>query len=150
MRVTMLLCDHAQVADGKLFISGGGWTVTTAGGAPMGVAVLIEVPWDRTNRDITFSLELRDGDGNAVLAQQPGGGPAPISLAGDFQVGRPPGIAPGSSLAVPLAVNLPPPPLEPNKRYMWVLELDGVTSTDWSLPFATRHYDTLQMPGYGG
>ncbi len=26
MRATMILADHAQVADGKLFISGGGWS----------------------------------------------------------------------------------------------------------------------------
>jgi hypothetical protein len=144
----MLLCDHAQVAEGKLFVSGGGWTVTTAGQAPMGVAVLIQVPWDRSNRDITFALTLRDSDGNPVIGQVIDGVPTPISLQGDFQVGRPPGVAPGSSLAVPLAVNLPPPPLEPGKRYEWTLELDGDSHEDWTLPFSTRPHNPLQLPGF--
>ena len=26
MRATMMLADYAQIADGKLFISGGGWS----------------------------------------------------------------------------------------------------------------------------
>ena len=30
----MMLADHAQVADGKLFISGGGWSACGAEGLP--------------------------------------------------------------------------------------------------------------------
>ena len=48
MKATMMLADHAQIADGKLFVSGGGWTWITAG-SPFGIALLMEVPWDRLN-----------------------------------------------------------------------------------------------------
>ena len=43
MRVTMMLADHAQVADGKLFISGGGWSYSGPGHTPCAVAVIFHV-----------------------------------------------------------------------------------------------------------
>jgi len=42
MKVTMLLCDAVQVADGKLYILGGGWSIIGRPG-PSAVAVKIEV-----------------------------------------------------------------------------------------------------------
>src|SRR6202012_4382160 len=57
MRVTMMLADHAQVADGKLFISGGGWSVCGPGPVACGVAVLFHIPWQHTNEKIARSEE---------------------------------------------------------------------------------------------
>ena len=45
MRATMMLADYAQVADGKLFISGAGWSTCAPGPAPCSVAVIFHVPW---------------------------------------------------------------------------------------------------------
>jgi len=56
----MMLADHAQVADGKLFISGGGWSVCGPGPVACGVAVLFHIPWQRTNEKISFTLKLLD------------------------------------------------------------------------------------------
>ena len=50
LRVTMLLADSAQVADRKLYVLGGGLSVIGPRPQPMGVAIRIEVPWDRATR----------------------------------------------------------------------------------------------------
>ena len=45
-KATLLLADSAQVAEGKLYIIGGGWTVIGLG-TPSAVAVYVSVPWDQ-------------------------------------------------------------------------------------------------------
>ena len=138
MKVTMMLADHAQVAEGKLFIAGGGWTVTGPGPVPFAIALYIEVPWDRTNTKHTFKLELLDADGEPV-AVETAEGAQPILGQGEFEVGRPAGLKPGTPVAIPLAFGFPsPPPIPPGGRYVWQLSIDGETDEDWRLTFATR------------
>lgn len=86
----MMLCDHAQVADGKLYISGGGWSFTGPVPSPSAIAIKIDVPWDRTNDQIHLLLRLLGQDGEPVMQDGPIG-PQPIQLEADFEVGRPPG-----------------------------------------------------------
>ena len=43
----MLLCDHAQAAEGKLNIIGGGWSVCGPAPTPFGIAILFQIPWDQ-------------------------------------------------------------------------------------------------------
>jgi hypothetical protein len=94
MDVTMLLCDRAQVAEGKLYVLGAGWSLTGAGFPfPCEVAVLIEVPWTATNEKHDFVLKLLNDDGEAVEL-----GPGAVEIQGQFEVGRPPGVKPGSAL----------------------------------------------------
>jgi uncharacterized protein DUF6941 len=95
MEVTMLLCDRAQVAEGKLFVLGAGWNVVGAGFPfPCEVAVLIEVPWTATNEKHDFVLTLRNEDGELVDRGDGNG----IEIQGQFEVGRPPGVKPGSAI----------------------------------------------------
>ena len=54
----MMLADHAQVADGKLFISGGGWSACPPGPTPCAVAVIFHVPWQETDEKVSFTLRL--------------------------------------------------------------------------------------------
>jgi hypothetical protein len=137
IRVTMILADYAQVADGKLNLVGGGWSYCGPNVAPFAVAMIIEVPWHLTNRQHHFKLELIDQDGNPVLAP-PEDGP-PVLMEADFEVGRPPGSQVGTAFPMPVAVNLsPPPPLPPGRRFEWRLEINGQTDEDWRLGFATR------------
>src|ERR1700755_974980 len=101
MRVTMMLADHAQVADGKLFISGGGWSVCGPGPVACGVAVLFHIPWQHTNEKIAFTLKRREEDGAPV--SQPGpGGAQEVRAGGQFEAGRPAGLAPGTEINVPV------------------------------------------------
>src|SRR6266567_3613182 len=88
MRVTMLLCDAAQVADGKLFVLGGGWSITGATMGPSAIALKLEVPWDQTNVAHHWELYLVDADGRPVTIQTDDGQQA-IEVRGDFEVGRP-------------------------------------------------------------
>src|SRR5205085_2278254 len=75
MRVTMLLCDAAQVADGKLFVLGGGWSITGAQMGPSAIALKLEVPWDQTDVAHHWELYLVDADGRPVTIQTDDGQP---------------------------------------------------------------------------
>jgi hypothetical protein len=89
MRVTLMLADSAQVSEGKLFILGGGWSVTGPP-APSAIAMLVEVPWDQTNRRLEWRLELVDSDGYPVMTPDGEGGETAIVMGGEFEVGRSP------------------------------------------------------------
>ena len=55
-----MLCDHAQVANGKLFINGGGISRFFGPGLPPGtsIALLLLVPWEQTNAPIQLEFTL--------------------------------------------------------------------------------------------
>jgi|ERR1700744_4013110 hypothetical protein len=136
MRATMILADHAQVADGKLFISGAGWSMCGAGAAPCAVAVIFHVPWQETDRRTSFSLRLVDADGRPVF--QPGAQDGmPVQVNGHFDPVQPPEAAPGAEVNVPVGFNIVLQ-LEPFTRYSWVLEVEGRTEDSWQVTFATR------------
>lgn len=137
MKVTMMLADAAQAAEGKLNVLGGGWSITGPQPCPSAIALLIEVPWDRCNAEHKFRLELVDSDGNPVFVPTPTGD-APQVIEGGFEVGRPPGVKPGTPMSVPLAINMGPQPIPPGGRYEWRLTVDGEAREDWTLPFSTR------------
>lgn len=139
----MLLADYVQVADGKLTVVGGGWSLTGPAPTPFGIAILVHVPWDQANRRHVLRLELLDADGQPVLVPAEDGGEAPIVFFDDleFEVGRPAGIKPGTPLEMPLAVNSGPLPLAPGARYEWRLSIDGEVDDDWRLGFSVRGED---------
>jgi hypothetical protein len=145
MKVTMVLADYATVAEGKLTIVGGGWSLTGPDPQPFGIAILIHVPWDQANRKHLLRLELVDADGSsvAVPVDEDGGGEQAIVFFDDveFEVGRPPGIKPGTPLELPVAVNSGPLPLEPGERYVWRLSIDGQSDEDWQVGFSVRSVD---------
>ena len=146
MKATLLLADFAQVAEGKLTVVGGGWSVTGPEPTPFAIAILVQVPWDQANVRHTLRLELLDADGNAVTIETDEGEEEPILFCDDlvFEVGRPPGLKPGTPLDFPLAVNSGPLPFEPGGRYEWRLSIDGRSDEDWRLPFTTRDEDELE------
>jgi hypothetical protein len=101
----MMVADGAQAVGGKLYVLGGGWShlfVSQLPGKPLtpfAVALGLRVSYDLTNRRFTFTLEVVDADG-----QQIGEPPA----AGEFEVGRPPGLRPGTSQTVVFAIVVAP------------------------------------------
>ena len=133
----MILCDSAQAVEGKLYILGGGWSMTGPDPAPMAVAVKIEVPWNEANRHHQFSLELRTQDGLPFSVDGPFG-EQPVQIVGDFEVGRPPGLVEGMALDTTFAINVQPLPLPPGQRFEWRLLIDGKTQPDWHVAFLTR------------
>jgi hypothetical protein len=140
MKATMLLADYAVVSDGKLTIVGGGWSQTGPEPASFGIGLLIQVPWDQANTRHQFSVELVDADGVPVSFDTDEGEDQPVAFGGEFEVGRPPGLKPGTPLDFPVAVNSTPLPLDAG-RYEWRLTIDDEARTDWTLPFTVRGED---------
>jgi len=133
----MLLADYAVVSDGKLTIVGGGWSQTGPEPASFGIGLLIQVPWDQANTPHVFSVELLDADGVSVTFETDQGEDQAVAFSGHFEVGRPPGLKPGTPLDFPVAVNSTPLPLEPG-RYEWRLTIDDEARQDWTLAFTVR------------
>jgi hypothetical protein len=100
MDATVLLCDFAEAVNGKLYVMGGGWNLLFAPDQPanMSLAVVLAVDWNETNQRKRLTVELLDANGDPFEV----GGNA-VVLNSEFEVGRPPGIKPGTSLNTPLA-----------------------------------------------
>ncbi|WP_425484494.1 DUF6941 family protein [Haloechinothrix aidingensis] len=117
--VKLILCDHAVTdSSSKVHMLGAGWDVTSTPTKPHGVAVLLKVPWDRANQQIPLTLDLIDADGNPANT----GSSDPIRVEGEVEVGRPPGMAPGSMIPAAFTVNVGPLKLAPG-RYDWRLTI---------------------------
>jgi len=137
MKLTMLLGDAAQAVSGKLYILGGGWSIIGPEPTQMAIAIKVEVPWTEANQRHTLQLVLVDEDGHPVGFPTPAGTQT-VELSLDFGVDRPPGLKPGTPLDVPLAINLSPFPLAPDRRYVWRCSIDGRFENDWEVSFTTR------------
>jgi len=137
VHVTMLLCDHAAVAEGKLYLSGGGWTHIPPSPTPFAIALFIQVPWSLADRVVTFVLRLVGADGQPVMVSDEAGS-RPLCVEGQINVGQTTSIRPGTMLPVPLAFNFPGLPLPAGERLVWQLEIDGRYREDWSLAFDVR------------
>ena len=106
----LCLANHVEVQNGLLYISGGGWTEHRRvpkrpdgqpTGSRLGIAVIVKIPWNETNRPQHFKIEVQAMDATSSLAK----------LEGDLNTGRPPNLTPGSvqyfSLAAMLDVVFP-------------------------------------------
>ena len=122
---TLLLADHAQVADGKLNVIGAGWTFTGPAPLPFALAGWVHVPWDLANTSLAVTLELLDTDGKAVMVDVPGEMAQPLAMHVSVEVGRPAGVPPGTTQDCPLALNCAPIALQPGQGYEWRLLVDG-------------------------
>lgn len=116
----LLLVDSAQVANGKLYILGGGWARLTSAQAPVTrsfeTAVRVVVPWTETNRPHVLELQLENEDGQALLSQ-------PVKA--EIRVGRPASLKDGTDQVVPLALRLGPVTLEREGRYAIIVRNEG-------------------------
>jgi hypothetical protein len=133
----MLLADSAQVADGKLFILGGGWSVTGPDPTPAAVALKVSVDSHEFNQDHHWELFLEDADGRPVVLDTPEG-PQPIEVRGQFNVPAPEAMPVGTPFDVPIAINFGPIPLAPASRFTWRLVVDGNHVPGGYVAFSTR------------
>jgi hypothetical protein len=87
--------------------------------------VKISVPWEAANIPHEFTARLVTQDGLDPALPDPEGNfaPARVEFNGRFESGRPAGLAPGSDLDAPIAVNLTGIPLGPG-RYEWQVSID--------------------------
>jgi hypothetical protein len=138
LKITMMLADHAQAVGGKLYISGGGWSLTGPGPVPAAIALDVKVPWDERDLEHAMRFDLLDQDGQPVLVPTPQGVQplvieATLKLEGPFE-----GIKPGTPLDAPLAINYGPLVIPPGGRYEWRLTVNGEADEDWRLALSTR------------
>lgn len=131
VRVTMLLADHAAVAEGKLYISGAGWTAIPSTPTPFAIALLVEVPWTLTDQAFPFHLRLVTADGIPVSIGDQG----PVQIEATVRCARPPHALAGSRVPVPLAFTFVGLALPPAQRLVWELEIDGRVQEEWRLSF---------------
>ncbi len=97
----MILADHAEVVNHKLYLMGGGWDALQVAqefpiDRPVAIALAIRVPWTETNERHDVAIEVHDEDGQNLLAR----------IEGKFEVGRPPGMPKGHAQRFQMAVNL--------------------------------------------
>jgi hypothetical protein len=138
VKVTMLLCDAAQVVGGKLYILGGGWSMTGPEPASSAVALTVDVDWHEAEIAHHWELFLEDADGQPVLLETTSG-MQPVEVRGEFTVGQPGMIIPeGAPIAVNLAWNFGPLVLAPATRFSWRLTIDGESLPGSSIGFTTR------------
>jgi hypothetical protein len=130
----LILCDFAQVTDGKLTIVGGGWNEIHVLGHPFSVAALIEVPWSAQGRRHEVLLELLDEDGYPVMNDELGV-PVRVEALLEINEGDTTPERMGVSVNVPFACMFPPLPLKAGRRYVWQLSVDGTSNTGWRAAF---------------
>ena len=94
----LLLADHSEALNGKIYAMGGGWNMLRFPQLPQdwgfSIAFGVDVPWDETNRPHTLNLLIEDPDG-APLGEE-------LSL--DFEAGRPPGSVVGQDQRIILSI----------------------------------------------
>jgi len=144
-RISMMLADNAQAVQGKLYILGAGWNFTFPG-MPGAVAGIVTVPWHETNRKHVLTFSLVDDGGSAVRVGTPQGTQEPLMIRSEFEVGRPPGVRPGSSFSHPIAINYLALPLQPGRSYEWRWAINDKTRDDWRLPFEVRQAMVQPQP----
>jgi hypothetical protein len=131
----MLLCDAAQAVAGKLYILGAGWSQILVPDTPvnMALAVKLEVDWHQANDPHRVTLNLLDADGEQVSLpmmqavegeEEPQLTDVPVVNEVMVETGRPPGLAPGTSLDAPLVFDFHGLAL-PTGSYVWELQVNG-------------------------
>jgi hypothetical protein len=94
----LLLADHSEAVNGKLYMVGGGWNVLRFPQLPrewgFHIALGIDVAWDETDARHNLLISLQDPDG-VELGD---------SLSAEFETGRPPGMPAGQSQRLVMSV----------------------------------------------
>lgn len=139
MDVIAMLCDHAQVEGGKLFVSGAG--ISLVGAPPVGppypvsvaLAALVTIPWTATNQQHTLTIELVSevGGGSServaiASGLPPGADPADEGkIVAQFTAGRSPIMHAGDDSLMPIAVPLHGLPLPRPGDYFFQFAVNG-------------------------
>jgi hypothetical protein len=96
---TALLCDHASVREGLLFVAGGGITRIRRSHFPahlgIGLAAVLELDSLEAQREHRFQLVIVGEDGDEVAR-----------IEADIRVGVIDAVKPGENVQVPLAVDM--------------------------------------------
>jgi hypothetical protein len=124
-----MLADAAQVAEGKLWCLGAGWSRIKANTpAPQALGIVVHVPFDMTNRPIKIECRLLTDDGEQVETEDDS--PEAIGAGAEFEVGRPPGIKHGERLNFPLVLRFNGLAHKPG-GYVWECKIEDEPVAHW-------------------
>jgi hypothetical protein len=94
----VLLSDHSEAVNGKLYMTGGGWNVLRFPELPsewgFSISLGIDVAWEETNTRHELLVNVQDPDGNEL-----GEG-----LSAEFETGRPPGMPAGQEQRLVMSI----------------------------------------------
>jgi hypothetical protein len=94
----LLLADHSEAVNGKLYMTGGGWNVLTLPELPhewgFHIALGVDVAWDETNTRHSLAVNVHDPDG-AELGE---------GFQAEFETGRPPGMPAGQEQRLVMSI----------------------------------------------
>jgi len=152
MDLDVMLCDHAQVAANKLFISGANIDrMSVPAGTPppyllnFAAAGIVRVPWQATNEEHTLSFNFVTQDGKPpLMAEGIAIGPEGIRVQMKFNIGRPPQMTSGDEQLVPFAFQLALPLGAPG-RFVLQFSLDGTSVRNLTFTMAVEP----TMAGFG-
>ena len=121
----MLLCDFAEEVNGKLYVMGGGWSRVVMMGPGdslnMALAIKLSVPWIESNRRHSVMIRLLTETFEPATI---GDEKREVRLTYNLEVGRPPGVRPGSYLDAPMAARFQGLKLSPG-LYLWEFSVNG-------------------------
>jgi hypothetical protein len=90
----LMLTDHSEVLNGKVYAMGGGWNMLRFAALPVdhrfGIAFGVDVAWDETNQRHGLTLEIQGPDGERLGDE----------LSFEIETGRPPGSVAGQDQRV--------------------------------------------------
>jgi hypothetical protein len=139
MEASVIICDYAQVNNGKLYIVGGAGNLLFTAKAepphPIGAwaGILITLPWQAHNQAHKLVISLVDADNHKIaLSETPPGAPiAPEDeggIVGQFNAGRSAVMQAGDESVLPMAIpiQVQVPALG---AYRIMIEIDGTELT---------------------
>jgi hypothetical protein len=134
----VMVADHAEAFNGKLYINGGGWTdlqrPVISGQAPpptaFSIALSVYIPWGETNRPIPLKGTVEDEDGKKLF-----------DFSTPLVAGRPPQMSVGQGQYFHAAVQVVMPFPKPG-GYRAVVTIDGDRDTR---TWAFRIHDVIQQ-----
>lgn len=149
MEIDAFLADSVETVNGKIYALGAGWNVITTAALPaihsrLGLGILIRVPYTATNQTHRLEISLMDSDGVQIpLADDPNNAGKKLMRFGtEFNVGRPPNLAPGEEQMLPMSMNIDRLRLPKAEKYNFVIEIDGAEVK--RLPLRVAHQPTLK------
>ena len=125
MRVTTaMLADAATVAEGKLYVHGGGWDVINTAAVPtthpmLSLVFVIEFEWSESHVDRTLRVSLHDEDDE----------PLSVGAVGTLNVGHPPGAVHGAPVLESFALPFPAITFPRAGRYCFRVAIDETELT---------------------
>lgn len=94
----IILTDHSEALNGKVYAMGAGWNMLRFPELPtehtFGIAFGLDVSWSETNERQTMLLEIHDPDGERVGDE----------FSFELETGRPPGLVQGQDQRVVLSL----------------------------------------------